>query len=328
MTAENNFISISDLSLSYEDKTILKDINVSINSGDFIALIGESGAGKSTLLRCMNGLVKPDSGTVIIDNKSSYKEIAKSSSMIFQHFNILSQKTALENVMLSLEIKGIHGKEKYELAEDALEKVKILDKKDQYISSLSGGQKQRVAIARALATQNKILLCDEPTSALDPESTTDILKILKNINKKFGITIIIVTHEIQIAQHFCNYIYVMKNGKIIEHNNTEEIFLYPKEKFTQKLVESSFNVKIPDSSKKFTEGNSMVKLIFKDNNAKESIISNYSIEHNVKINIISGYIDYIGDIMFGTLLVLLPKDKEKSALKYFEKNNVVASIIK
>ena len=240
-------IVIENVSKTYHSKygevNALKNISLSIESGDIFGIIGMSGAGKSTLVRCMNFLEVPTSGRVLIRGKSladfSEKELRaqrQQIGMIFQHFNLLMQKSVLENVCFPLYIQGKKKKEARERAIELLELVDLKDKVNAYPSQLSGGQKQRVAIARALASDPKILLCDEATSALDPQTTSSILELLKDINRRFGITIVIITHQMSVVREICNRVAIMKEGVVEEEGLVSEIFTHPRSQVARELI--------------------------------------------------------------------------------------------
>ena len=221
----------------------LDDINLTVNKGDIFGIIGLSGAGKSTLVRCMNLLERPTSGSVVFGGKelSSMKrdellETRRSIGMIFQGFNLLSQRTALKNVCFPLEIAHTDRAAAEKRARELLSLVGLSDRADNYPSQLSGGQKQRVAIARALATEPKVLLCDEATSALDPNTTEQILALLKEINKKLGVTIVVITHEMRVIERICNRVAVIDAGKIVEQGDVSDIFTNPRCDITRELV--------------------------------------------------------------------------------------------
>ncbi len=221
----------------------LKDISLDIYKGDIYGIIGMSGAGKSTLVRCLNFLEKPTSGTVIIEDKdlSVLKEkelraVRTEVAMIFQHFNLLMQRNVLDNVCFPMEIVGKRKQEARKRAMELLEIVGLKEKAGSYPVQLSGGQKQRVAIARALANNPKILLCDEATSALDPTTTKAILKLLKEINEKYGITIVIITHEMAVVQEICSHVAIIDGGELAEHGTVEEVFSAPKSNAAKKLI--------------------------------------------------------------------------------------------
>ena len=228
-------ISIKNLSKTFETKDgqveALKDINLDINDGDIYGIIGMSGAGKSTLVRCINMLEKPTAGTVEIDGRDLTKmsdrelrDIRKDVTMIFQKFNLLMQRTCIKNVMFPLEISGISKKEAKEKALELLETVALSDKANAYPAQLSGGQQQRVAIARALATNPKILLCDEATSALDPQTTGQILELIRDINKRLGITVVIITHQMSVVEEVCNRVALLAGGRVTQEGAVSEIF--------------------------------------------------------------------------------------------------------
>ncbi|MDF2877459.1 MAG: methionine import ATP-binding protein MetN [Clostridia bacterium] len=251
-------ITISNLSKEYNTPygkiTALKNVNLKISRGDIYGIIGFSGAGKSTLIRCINRLEEPDSGKIEIDNlditvldKNKLNESRKKIGMIFQQFNLLDSRTVFDNIAFPLEIDKVPQREIKKRVEEILELVELTDKKDAYPSQLSGGQKQRVGIARALANKPDILLSDEATSALDPLTTFSILELLKDINKKLKITIILITHELDVIRYLCRNTAVIEQGEIIESGKTEELFLNPKSETLRKFIEiiSGFERKSP-----------------------------------------------------------------------------------
>lgn len=243
----DNYIVIKNLSKTYKAKNsevaALKDISITIPQNEIYGVIGLSGAGKSTLVRCINLLEKPDSGSIEIDGEDLTKLNSKQLrlkrqkiGMIFQHFNLLEQQTVLENVCFSMEISGVPKAKRKAKAMELLSKVGIEDKAKSYPSQLSGGQKQRVAIARVLANEPDILLCDEATSALDPETTKSILDLLKDIRDTFGLTVVIITHEMKVIQEICTRVTVLENGVIQESGSVEEVFSNPKSKAAKRLL--------------------------------------------------------------------------------------------
>ncbi|SDI12294.1 D-methionine transport system ATP-binding protein [Pseudobutyrivibrio sp. 49] len=234
-------IEIKNLSKSFVDKDTkvdaLRDINITVDKGDIFGIIGMSGAGKSTLIRCINYLEKPTSGQVIVEgkelgqlNEKELREQRQDIAMIFQHFNLLQQKNVIDNIIFPLVLQGVKKKEAREKAFELLSKVGLEDKAKSYPSQLSGGQQQRVAIARALAADPKILLCDEATSALDPQTTASILTLLKEINKEYGITIVLITHQMSVVKAICNKVAVLEEGQLIESGRLEDVNL-PEDKF-------------------------------------------------------------------------------------------------
>lgn len=251
-------IKISNVSKEYNTPygkiTALKDINLTIEKGDIFGIIGFSGAGKSTLIRCINRLEEPDSGNIIIDNldittldKKELNKSRKKIGMIFQQFNLLDSRTVFENIAFPLQIDRIPKKKIKERVEEILELVDLSDKRNAYPSQLSGGQKQRVGIARALANKPDILLSDEATSALDPLTTFSILELLKDINKKLNITIILITHELEVIKYICKNTAVIEQGKITESGKTEELFINPKSDTLKKFLEILSNFQGKDS---------------------------------------------------------------------------------
>lgn len=232
-------ITINNVSKTFETPTgkieVLKNINFKINQGDIFGVVGFSGAGKSTLIRCLNGLEKPDSGNIIIGenditklNRKELRNARKKIGMIFQQFNLFDSRTVYENIAFPLEISGYKKDKIKERVEEILDLVELSDKKNSYPLQLSGGQKQRVGIARALANEPDVLLSDEATSALDPQTTFSILELLKNINKRLKLTIVIITHELDVLKYCTNNMVVLQDGQIVEKGNTESLFLNPK----------------------------------------------------------------------------------------------------
>ncbi|MFT8315697.1 MAG: ATP-binding cassette domain-containing protein [Clostridium sp.] len=251
-------IKISNVSKEYNTPygkiTALKDINLTIEKGDIFGIIGFSGAGKSTLIRCINRLEEPDSGNITIDNldittldKKELNKSRKKIGMIFQQFNLLDSRTVFENIAFPLQIDKVPKKKIKERVEEILELVDLSDKRNAYPSQLSGGQKQRVGIARALANKPDILLSDEATSALDPLTTFSILELLKDINKKLNITIILITHELEVIKYICKNTAVIEQGKITESGKTEELFINPKSDTLKKFLEILSNFQGKDS---------------------------------------------------------------------------------
>lgn len=277
-------ILIQDVSKTFETKDgsvqALKHVSLSIETGDIYGIIGMSGAGKSTLVRCMNFLEVPSEGKVLIDGKSlsefSPKELRKEREkigMIFQHFNLLMQKNVLENVCFPLYIQGKKKAEARAKALELLEIVGLADRAKAYPAQLSGGQKQRVAIARALASDPQILLCDEATSALDPQTTSSILELLQDINQKFGITIVIITHQMSVVREICTHVAIMKDGEVKEQGLVEEIFSHPKSQVAKELISKDSGNDV--ESKKLTQSEiqdgEIVRIVFSENSAFEPV---------------------------------------------------------
>ena len=288
----------------------LKDVNLNIDSGDIYGIIGMSGAGKSTLVRCMNFLEVPTEGRVLIDGKAlgdlTEKELRKQREeigMIFQHFNLLMQRSVLDNVCFPMEIVGVKKQAARKRAMELLEIVGLKEKADAYPSQLSGGQKQRVAIARALANTPKILLCDEATSALDPTTTKEILKLLQDINKQYGITIVIITHEMAVVQEICSHVAIIDAGELAEHGTVEEVFSRPQSQAARKLV---FMV---DPKAKEMSGKRCIRIVFTENSSFEPVIANMVLECKAPVNILLADTKDIGGIAHGQMILQLPEDE-------------------
>jgi D-methionine transport system ATP-binding protein len=241
------FIEIEHLEKTFQSKSgdteALRDVSFSIEQGEIFGVIGLSGAGKSTLVRCINLLEKPSGGRVIIDGRelmklsdSELRLARREIGMIFQHFNLLMQRTVLDNVCFPMEIAGIRKREAREKALNYLEQVGLSDKASAYPAQLSGGQKQRVAIARVLASKPRILLCDEATSALDPQTTQSILRLLRQINEKYRITMVVITHEMRVVEQICDRVAVLEYGRIVETGRTREVFDEPKTEAARRLI--------------------------------------------------------------------------------------------
>lgn len=301
----------------------VRDISLTIEQGDIFGIIGLSGAGKSTLVRCINFLEKPTSGQVIFEGVDlgtlSHRQLLKkrqSMSMIFQGFNLLSQRTVLKNVCYPLEITGVRGKRAAEKAGALLELVGLSEKKAAYPSQLSGGQKQRVAIARALATDPKVLLCDEATSALDPNTTMSILELLKDINRTMGVTIVIITHEMKVVQQICNRVAVVDGGSVVETGQVEEVFLAPKSKTARDMI---FPQGDPIALK--SDG-PILRLVFDGQSALEPVISNLTLACQAPVNILGADTKNLGGKAFGQIIIQLPDHEASIAqMKDYLKNS-------
>lgn len=288
----------------------LKGINLDINKGDIYGIIGMSGAGKSTLVRCLNFLEKPTTGTVLIENRNlsqltekQLREVRTNIAMIFQHFNLLMQRNVLDNVCFPMEIVGMSRHDARKRAMELLEIVGLAEKAKSYPSQLSGGQKQRVAIARALANNPKILLCDEATSALDPTTTKSILKLLQDINKQYGITIVIITHEMSVVQEICSHVAIIDAGELAEHGTVEEVFSHPKSAAAKKLV---FMVD-PKTNK--MQSKRCIRIVFSENSSFEPVIANMVLECKAPVNILLADTKDIGGVAHGQMILQLPEDE-------------------
>lgn len=289
----------------------LSDIDLDIHKGDIFGIIGMSGAGKSTLIRCINLLERPTSGRVLFNGKDlaglpvdQLRKTRQSMGMIFQQFNLLMQRTAEANVRFPLELTGMGKKEAKERAMELLAEVGLKEKANAYPSQLSGGQKQRVAIARALATNPEVLLCDEATSALDPTTTRSILALLKEINQRHGITIIIITHEMSVIEEICSHVAIIDESRIAEVGRVDEIFKRPKTVAAQKLV-------YPDGQK-FEQpiGTKALRIVFDGSSSFEPVVSSMILDCKTKVNIMFADMQNIDGTAYGQMVIQLPEDKE------------------
>lgn len=316
-------IQLNNISKSFEVKAAridaLKDISLSIAKGEIFGVIGASGAGKSTLIRCVNLLERPDYGQVIIGDDDlmslSPKDLMmkrRKIGMIFQHFNLLSSRTVYGNISFPLELEGKSKEFISQKVSELLRLVGLEDKANVYPANLSGGQKQRVAIARALANDPYILLCDEATSALDPATTKSILKLLKKINKQLELTILLITHEMDVIKSICDQVAVLDHGKLIEAGPVETIFANPQEATTKNFIQSSLEVDIPLSFQERlkSSGNPLVEIYLTSNEESIPFIQHLEQQYQVKTNIITAQIDYIGEMKFGVILAELSGEKE------------------
>ena len=314
-------ILIQDVSKTFETKDgsvqALNHVSLSIETGDIYGIIGMSGAGKSTLVRCMNFLEVPSEGKVLIDGKSlsefSPKELRKEREkigMIFQHFNLLMQKNVLENVCFPLYIQGKKKAEARAKALELLEIVGLADRAKAYPAQVSGGQKQRVAIARALASDPQILLCDEATSALDPQTTSSILELLQDINQKFGITIVIITHQMSVVREICTHVAIMKDGEVKEQGLVEEIFSHPKSQVAKELISKDSGNDV--ESKKLTQSEiqdgEIVRIVFSENSAFEPVIANLILTFHEPVNILKANTKNVGGVAKGEMILQFMSD--------------------
>lgn len=300
-----------------EEITALNDINLSIEEADIYGIIGMSGAGKSTLVRCLNFLERPTEGEVIIDGQNlgllSDRELRIRRSeigMIFQHFNLLMQKNVIDNVCFPLRLKKVGKKEAYKKAEELLNIVGLETKAKAYPAQLSGGQKQRVAIARALASSPKILLCDEATSALDPQTTDSILKLLKQINEELKITVVIITHQMNVVQEICNKVAIIESGNLVENGEVEEIFQNPKSHAARTLIygENANVIKSLNSPEDMDIGKK-IRITFNKNSAFEPVIANMIMHFQKPVNILQANTRDVGGFAVGEMILGLPADK-------------------
>lgn len=306
-----------------EQVNALQDVSLSIDTGDIFGIIGLSGAGKSTLVRCLNLLERPDSGEILFHDQDlmmlTPKQLRgqrRKISMIFQSFNLLEQRTALDNICFPLELVGTPRKEARQRALQLLETVGLPDKANAYPVQLSGGQKQRVAIARALASEPEVLLCDEATSALDPQTTDSILNLLQQINRDRGITVILITHQMSVIEQICGRVAILDQGVVAEQGLVEEVFRNPKSEAGRRLV--SPDVALPLST---WEG-SVARIAFNGNASEEPIIASVAVDLGLKLSILGADTRNVDGKAFGTMLVSLPEDpiSKKQVMQYLNRH--------
>ena len=289
----------------------LDQIDLEIGRGDIFGIIGMSGAGKSTLVRCLNNLEKPTEGTVEIQGRElskmkgrTLRKERQKISMIFQHFNLLMQKNVLDNICFPLEIAGVKKKQAKERARELLEIVGLSDKAKSYPAQLSGGQEQRVAIARALTNNPDILLCDEATSALDPQTTQSILELLQTINKEYGITIVIITHEMSVVQKICNKVAVLEKGKLAEAGAVTKIFANPESAVAKKMLFGD------EGETKEMKGKHLIRVVFSENSSFEPVIGNMILHFKQPVNILYADTKDIQGTATGEMILQLPDQPE------------------
>ncbi|NLK12679.1 MAG: methionine ABC transporter ATP-binding protein [Candidatus Phytoplasma sp.] len=318
-------IQIQHLTKTYKLKNkttflALDDVSLNINKNESLGIIGYSGAGKSTLLRMINLLIKPDKGTILLEGKDLSKlsrkelnETRQKIGMIFQNFNLLNQLTVYQNIKLTLDISN-YNKDKDQRIKEVLTQVGLLDKKDEYPSKLSGGQKQRVGIARAIANQPKYLLCDEITSALDQKTATEIIELLNAIKEKYQMTIIFITHQIDMARKICDRMVVMEKGKIIEDQKTIDLFINPKEETTKQLIQSDLE---EDKLKR----KNVYQLIYVDNQ-NETILSDTIKKYQINTNILQAKTIDLKNQVIGYLIIEVTGEKQAEAINYLKQNGI------
>ncbi|AXH15328.1 methionine ABC transporter ATP-binding protein [Malaciobacter mytili] len=318
-------IEIKNLNKYYGQIKVLNNINLSIDKGDIFAIVGHSGAGKSTLLRCINGLEDYHEGSLLVNKKEvknltklKLREFRKNIGMIFQHFSLLQRKTVFENVSLPMELWGYSKDEIEKKVLNLLELVGLESKVNSYPKELSGGQKQRVAIARALTLDPEILLSDEATSALDPNTTTSILNLLKKINKQLNITIILVTHEMEVVKQIAQKALLLEHGNIIGLDVTEDLFLKPDEKMKHFLGEEEVVPK---------EGVN-IKLYFPKDNAYQSLITSMARELDIDFSIVWGKLEEINTHIIGNMVINIKEEQKEIVCKYLENRAITWEILK
>lgn len=346
--ADGPIISIEHLEKRFSGKNAdvfaLRGIDLAIGRGDIFGIIGKSGAGKSTLVRCINMLERPTAGSVFFEGRdlcrlpeAALRKARRSMGMIFQQFNLLMQRTALQNVCFPLELTGAPRDETRKRAEELLDMVGLANRMDSYPSQLSGGQKQRVGIARAIVSNPSVLLSDEATSALDPETVKSILQLLKDINKKMGITIIMITHQMEVIKEIAEQVAVIEKGKIIEQGSVVDLFTNPQTETLKKFVGSVMSSDVPEQlshmhiskEKKAESDQTIISLKFRGDVANEPIIANLIRKYNLDVSILYGSIDYIQNVSFGRLIIMINghEDDMKKALGHLQSLPITSEVI-
>ncbi|MFC4183380.1 methionine ABC transporter ATP-binding protein [Saccharococcus thermophilus] len=337
-------ITLEDVTKIYEaangSVTAVDHVSLQIKEGEIFGIIGYSGAGKSSLIRLLNGLEKPTSGKVIVAGRDMAnikgKELRKARQeigMVFQHFNLLWSRTVHENIAFPLEIAGIPKEKRKKRVDELIQLVGLQGREHAYPSQLSGGQKQRVGIARALANNPKVLLCDEATSALDPQTTDSILDLLVDINKRLGLTIVLITHEMHVIRKICDRVAVMENGKIVEQGEVLQVFRQPKQAITKRFVQQVIE---PEETKetiihlldKYPNG-TVIQLTFVGEAAEQPLIANVVRQFHVDANILQGKISQTHQGSYGVLFVHMDGEKEEiaRAIDYIRKQQVAVEVI-
>lgn len=320
-------IEIKDLYKSFNDTEVIKGVSLRIKEGSIYGIIGHSGAGKSTLLRCINGLEDYNNGSIKVMNEEvkdlkdkKLREFRKDLGMIFQSFNLLGRKTVYENVALPLEVWGYDKKYIKTRVEELLKLVGLEDKAKDKPRNLSGGQKQRVAIARALALKPKILLCDEATSALDPKTTKDILALLSKINKELGLTIVVVTHQMEVVKEVCERVALLEGGILKAEGNSEELFLKPEVSLKKFLGE--------DEDELLPSTGVNIKIYFPSTSSENALITKMARELNVDFSIVFGKLEKFREDVLGNLVININEEDKDKVINYLKDKNVILEVLK
>ena len=339
---EKPLIRLENIYKRYESKgrpvhTALSDVNLQIESGSIYGIIGRSGAGKSTLIRLLNLLERPSSGKVYLNGEdiiafkgAKLRQLRHRIGMVFQHFNLLSSRTVLDNVCLPLRLVGVPKKERELRAMELLEIVGLTDHAHKYPAQLSGGQKQRVGIARSLANNPDLLLCDEATSALDPETTQSILALLMDINQRLGITIVLITHSMDVIRSVCDRVAVLDNGLLVEEGEVIDVFLHPQHETTQSLLHESSGVDAEAWKRLVGDSDLRVlRLSYRGEAAAQPLISRLSREMDVQVSILQGTVGQLKEIAYGQLVVSIDGDAAQLALvrEFLKNNNVTYEVL-
>lgn len=340
----DNLITIQNVKKIYSSSkgkvTAVDDVNLEINEGEIFGVIGYSGAGKSTLIRMLNGLELPTSGSVVVADRivskikgNELRKARQEISMIFQHFNLLWSRTVRENIAFPLEIAAIPKNERQKRVDELIKLVGLEGREDSYPSQLSGGQKQRVGIARALANNPKVLLCDEATSALDPQTTDSILDLLVDINKRLGLTIVLITHEMHVIRKICHRVAVMEEGKVVEMGSVLEVFKNPQQSITKRFVQQ---VTEPEETKETIEHlleqyphGTVIQLGFVGESAEQPLITNLIRQYDITVNILQGKISQTQNGSYGTLFIHLDGESSEvsKAISFIQSQQVGVEVI-
>ena len=339
----DNKIHVTNLKKNFGKLEVLKDISMDITEGEVVVLLGPSGSGKSTFLRCLNQLETATAGQILIDGydvtdkHTDINKVRQNIGMVFQHFNLFNHLNVMDNMTLApVHLKVMTKDEARKKAMELLTRVGLADKAEAFPSQLSGGQKQRVAIARALANDPEIILSDESTSALDPRTTRAILDLLKKVNRELGITIVVITHEMQVIKDICDRVAVMKDGRVVETGTVFDIFANPKEQITREFVENTSNMsriyELVETKSPVVElkpGEAILRFRYLERNVSEALVSQLSRKFDLDLNIIFGSIELIGENPIGGLVVIAQgtSDNINQAIQYLKDKNVGVEVI-
>jgi D-methionine transport system ATP-binding protein len=341
-----NVIKLEHISKTFGNETngvhAVRDVTLHIAPGEIFGIIGYSGAGKSTLVRCINLLERPTAGTVTVDGQEltrmperELRQARKKISMIFQLFNLMPSRTVEQNVAFPLKGSGLSREETRRKVLELLELVGLPDKAEAYPSQLSGGQKQRVAIARALASDPKVLLCDEATSALDPQTTQSILRLIRDINRKTGITVVVITHEMAVVKEICHRVAVMDKGCVVEEGSVFEVFSNPQQPVTRSFIATTSNlgkieelIAANDPIVAVKPGEIVARLNYGQSNVSEATISEVSRRFNVDVSIVFGNVEIIDGQPLGGLVAILSGERITEAVNYLSECNVMVEVLK
>lgn len=322
--------------------TALKDINLNINKGEIFGIIGKSGAGKSTLIRCVNRLEEPSSGEILVNdmnvtqmNTQALRLARHQMGMVFQHFNLLSRRTVFQNISLPLQLEGLSHAATLERVNSLLELTDLCDHRNKKPSQLSGGQKQRVAIARALASSPKVLLSDEATSALDPSSTQSILELIRSVNKELGVTVMLITHEMEVVKSVCDKVAIIDKGQIVESGSVLDLFTKPQSEVAKEFVATTTKVELPINLKErlkdspSSNSSTLIKIAYQGESASQPILGFLIQKYNLTINMLQGNIEVIHGETVGIMIVEIKGTDSHvtQAIDFLERNNLNVDVL-